>query len=114
MNRGVSLNQSIINRLNPYYKGLITQMVKNLKLLNWLNGNHIAVTEEKTIPTILIELFFKPDHTVFFSCDVGAFTNIHDIQTRKNNLWIAQKVASSGNRNRYTLHANRLHSHRAN
>uniref|UniRef100_A0A2H1WMW2 SFRICE_030369 n=1 Tax=Spodoptera frugiperda TaxID=7108 RepID=A0A2H1WMW2_SPOFR len=41
-------------------------------------------------------------------------SHAHDTQTRNNNLWITQRVAPCGNRNRYPLHGSQLPSHRAN
>uniref|UniRef100_A0A2H1W585 SFRICE_010022 n=1 Tax=Spodoptera frugiperda TaxID=7108 RepID=A0A2H1W585_SPOFR len=41
-------------------------------------------------------------------------SHTHDTQTRHNNLWIAQRVASCGNRTRYILFGSRLPSHRTN
>uniref|UniRef100_A0A2H1VSD2 SFRICE_010595 n=1 Tax=Spodoptera frugiperda TaxID=7108 RepID=A0A2H1VSD2_SPOFR len=41
-------------------------------------------------------------------------SHAHDTQTRNNNLWITQRIASCGNRTRYTLHGSQLPSHRAN
>ncbi|KAF9793764.1 hypothetical protein SFRURICE_003588 [Spodoptera frugiperda] len=38
----------------------------------------------------------------------------HDTQTRNNNLWTTQRVASYGNRTRYTLRDNDFPSHRIN
>ncbi|KAF9802846.1 hypothetical protein SFRURICE_021162 [Spodoptera frugiperda] len=39
-------------------------------------------------------------------------SHTHDTQTRSNNLWITQRIASSRNRTRYTLHGSQLPSHR--
>uniref|UniRef100_A0A2H1W6I1 SFRICE_004783 n=1 Tax=Spodoptera frugiperda TaxID=7108 RepID=A0A2H1W6I1_SPOFR len=41
-------------------------------------------------------------------------SHAHDTQTQSNNLWITQRVASCGNRIRYTLYGSQLPSHRAN
>ncbi|KAF9798227.1 hypothetical protein SFRURICE_010825 [Spodoptera frugiperda] len=41
-------------------------------------------------------------------------SHTHDTQTRNNNLWITQRVASCGNRTRYPLRGSQLPSHRTN
>uniref|UniRef100_A0A2H1V4X3 SFRICE_027697 n=1 Tax=Spodoptera frugiperda TaxID=7108 RepID=A0A2H1V4X3_SPOFR len=41
-------------------------------------------------------------------------SHAHDTQTRNNNLWIIQRVASCGNRTRYPLRGSQLPSHRTN
>ncbi|KAF9793640.1 hypothetical protein SFRURICE_001999 [Spodoptera frugiperda] len=63
-------------------------------------------------------LLYQPSAIVFPLCRRYVYKHTrsytHDTQTRNNNLWITQRVASCGNHTPYMLHSSQLPSHRVN
>ncbi|KAF9823896.1 hypothetical protein SFRURICE_013433, partial [Spodoptera frugiperda] len=80
----------------------VTKLQKNLSFM-YLSNDIFGIFSKRPLPYTMIWIYV-----------VVAFSLRHDIRTRKNKLWITQRVVSCGNRTRYTLRNSRLHSHHVN